>query len=196
MSTFNWASYHAASLQVPVYPHLVQAVKRLGLVPGRVAVDVGCGAGRDARYLLEQGFEVHAFDQDADAIGHLQDLGEHPGFTARQCRFEDFDYPRADLISACSSLFFCPPAAFERAWQKIAQALRPGGVFCGHFMGPQDSWAQMDRDDLSIHRREQLDALFEGFELLDVHEHNQPGRTLVGREKHWHTWSVLARKPD
>lgn len=187
-------SFHAASLQVEVYPHLRQALEQPGLVPGRVAVDVGCGAGRDTRYLLGQGFEVHAFDHDAQALEYLQDLDGHPDLKVRQSRFDDFDYPQADLITACSSLFFCPPEAFERAWLNIVRALRPGGVFCGHFMGPQDSWAQLGRSDLSVHRREQLEPLFSAFELLDVYEYNQSGKTLMGRTKHWHTWSVLARK--
>ncbi|MNJ28282.1 tellurite resistance protein TehB [compost metagenome] len=188
------AQYHRAALQVQVYPHLIQAVEQSGLTAGSTAVDVGCGAGRDTRYLLEQGFVVHAFDQDANALAHLQDLNEHPRLTVQQSRFEDFDYPQADLISACSSLFFCPPQAFEQSWCKIVSALRPGGVFCGHFMGPEDSWAQLERGDLSIHSAEQVKQLFSEFDVLDWHEHNQPGQTLLGRSKHWHTWSVLARK--
>jgi len=52
----------------------------------------------------------------------------------------------------------------------------------------------LGRSDLSVHRREQLEPLFSTFELLDVYEYNQSGKTLMGRTKHWHTWSVLARK--
>lgn len=188
------ARYHSAALQVPVYPHLRQAVDQFGFAAGSIAVDVGCGAGRDVRYLLEQGFFVHAFDQDANALSQLEDLNEHPRLNVHHSRFEDYTYPEADLISACSSLFFCAPQTFNQVWQKIVCALRPGGVFCGHFMGPHDSWAQLKRGNLSVHEREQVELLFSDFELLDVYEHNQQGQTLLGHTKHWHTWSVLARK--
>ncbi|MFG6179508.1 hypothetical protein ACGTN6_19900 [Halomonas sp. THAF12] len=33
-----------------------------------------------------------------------------------------------------------------------------------------------------------------GYEVVDVYEHNSEGSTLVGRKKHWHTYSVVARK--
>ncbi|MEE1869172.1 class I SAM-dependent methyltransferase [Pseudomonas auratipiscis] len=190
------ANYHLAAQKIPVYAHLRQAVEQCYWAAGSRAIDVGCGAGRDSRYLLEQGFVVHAFDQDANALAHLQDLNAHPRLKVHQSSFDAFDYPQADLITACSSLFFCPPQVFPAVWQKIVHALRPNGVFCGHFMGPEDSWAQLQPNDLSVHEYEQVEQLMRGFEVLDVYEHNQPGQTLLGKRKHWHSWSVLARKTD
>lgn len=188
------SDYYAASREAAVYPHLRQAVELVAIDAGTIAVDVGCGAGRNTRFLLERGFVVHAYDNNPEALEYVRDLADKPQLFTACSSFETFDYPQAALITASSCLFFCRPEHFAEAWRRIVQALRPGGIFCGHFMGPMDSWVQLERRHLSVHDRAQTEQLFDSFELLDLYEHNQPGKTLLGRSKHWHTYSVLARK--
>ncbi|CAM3864673.1 class I SAM-dependent methyltransferase [Pseudomonas wadenswilerensis] len=188
------SDYYAASREAAVYPHLRQAVDLVAANAGNIAVDVGCGAGRNTRFLLQRGFVVHAYDNNPEALEHTRALGNQPQLFTACSSFESFDYPQAALITASSSLFFCQAQHFDEAWRRIVQALRTGGIFCGHFMGPMDSWVQLERRDLSVHDRAQTEQLFDGFELLDLYEYNQPGKTLLGRSKHWHTYSVLARK--
>ncbi|MCC6472396.1 MAG: class I SAM-dependent methyltransferase [Burkholderiales bacterium] len=46
-----------------------------GLIrPGGVALDLACGSGRHARYLLERGLRVVALDRDAERLSPLRDL--------------------------------------------------------------------------------------------------------------------------
>ena len=53
-------------------------------------------------------------------------------------------------------------------------------------------WGQVN---LTIHTRSALEELFGGsYEIIDVCEHNSEGVTLVGRNKHWHAYSVVAQK--
>jgi len=67
----------------------------------RVAIDCGCGAGRDTAFLREKGFHVHAFNVEAEAIRRCRvRFAEDEGVELRQASFESFDYPRADLVSA------------------------------------------------------------------------------------------------
>ena len=58
MTTFDWGRFYTYTKDSPPWPLLVRAAS---LVPrnGR-ALDLGAGAGRDTRYLLEQGFRVTA----------------------------------------------------------------------------------------------------------------------------------------
>ncbi len=185
-------------MNVEVYPHLNMALEWLDDSLPRTAVDVGCGAGRDAMFLIEQGFTVHAFDNNDEAIARLRALAKQHlkvSLLPQVSSFEQYDYPDAALITACSSLFFCHPDLFPAVWAKVTQSLLSGGIFCGHFMGPNDSWARMGWGDLSVHTHTQLTALFEqDYRVLDIYEHEADGATLLGREKHWHTYSVLAQK--
>ncbi|MBM1145120.1 class I SAM-dependent methyltransferase [Alcanivorax sp. ZXX171] len=194
----NKSEYYDRSLEVAVYPHLKMALTNAKPSLPRIAIDAGCGAGRDALFLIEEGYEVHAFDASEEAIARLEKSASgllERVLLPRVCSFENFEYPRSSLINACSSLFFCRPDAFPTAWEKMSQSLMKDGLFCGHFMGPNDSWASMGRGDLTVHSRSELEGLFAGnFDVLDIHEHDAEGRTLLGRTKRWHTYSVLARK--
>ncbi|RAU18507.1 class I SAM-dependent methyltransferase [Nitrincola tibetensis] len=194
----NEQVYYQRSLAADVYPHLKMALELIDVSLPKVAVDVGCGAGRDALFLAESGFRVHAYDKSDAAIARLEDVCSrhlNQRLFAQVSRFDRFEYPKSSLVSACSSLFFCPPDQFERAWQNITQSLVPGGVFCGHFMGPNDSWAKMERGDLTVHTRDEVEALFDpNFKIIDVYEHDSEGLTLIGKSKHWHTYSVVAQK--
>lgn len=194
----NKSGYYDRSLEVDVYPHLKVALKSAAPSLPKVAIDAGCGAGRDALFLIEEGYEVHAFDVSEEAIARLEnsatDLVDSVLFP-EVCSFEDFEYPCSSLINACSSLFFCHPDAFPSAWEKMSESLMKDGLFCGHFMGRNDSWASMGRGDLTVHSRDELEGLFAGnFDVLDIREHDAEGRTLLGETKRWHTYSVLARK--
>ncbi|EXJ11430.1 hypothetical protein [Nitrincola nitratireducens] len=48
--------YYQRSLAADVYPHLKMALELIDVSMPKVAVDVGCGAGRDALFLAESGF--------------------------------------------------------------------------------------------------------------------------------------------
>ncbi|WP_083006567.1 SAM-dependent methyltransferase [Halomonas sp. GT] len=156
-------TYLEKSLSAAVYPPLKRALGVVDTTLHRVAVDAGCGAGRDALFMIEHGYSVHAFDKSDKAIARLEEIGgryiNQTLFPKVSC-FERFVYPKTALINACSSLFFCAPGLFASAWQNLTHSLLKGGVFCGHFMGPDDSWAKMGRGDLSIHAYSDILALF------------------------------------
>ncbi len=58
--------------------------------------------------------------------------------------FSSFRYPKASLVVADASLFFCPKSEFEGVWRSIFECLYPNGVFCGSFLGLQDTMAGPD----------------------------------------------------
>ena len=191
-------TYLEKSLSVDVYPPLNRALELVGNTLPKVAVDAGCGAGSDALHMVERGYKVYAYDKSDTAISRVREVGgRHIDKTlfTEVCSFEQFVYPQHAIVNACSSLFFCDPALFAGAWQHLTHSLLKGGVFCGHFMGPNDSWAKMGRGDLSIHTYSDIRALFyDEFKIIDMVEHNAEGTTLLGKSKHWHIYAVVAQK--
>jgi SAM-dependent methyltransferase len=165
--------------------------------PRRQAVELGAGNGRDTRYLLDHGFDVVAIDAEPRAIAQMKardDLRGVSGWQARVDTFEEASWPQADLVSASLALPFCRPTAFPAVWRKIVASIKPGGRFAGHFFGDRDDWAVMpDRTHLSrtqvLHLLKDLDV-----ELLEEVE-DPNGSTASGMTKHWHYFSVVARKP-
>lgn len=177
----------------PAHPNVHKALDYWTHSPG-LALDMGCGAGRDSLALLRAGWNVVALDRDPEALLMLQEQAAAyaPGALTTLCRtFEDAaPLPTADLVSASFALPFCRPEAFTDLWIRITRALQQDGLFTGHFFGPQDDWAAKG---LSIHSQDQLRRQFERWELLELNEFEYDGKTAMGRAKHWHMFEVIAR---
>ena len=58
--------------------------------------------------------------------------------------FAEAVLPEAHLVHAGYSLPFCAPAGFPEVWAAVRDALVPGGLFAGQFLGPRDGWAGSD----------------------------------------------------
>jgi len=103
-------------------------------------------------------------------------------------------YPSASLVVASSSLFFCEPSAFDVVWDRIDRALAVGGIFCGDFLGPKDSWANDTSRTQTVVTSEKLTALFRQYDVIQWEERDELGITALRSPKHWHTFTVVARK--
>ena len=191
----TWNDYYQKVASQPHRPNVERAANLLKL-DNKIAIDAGCGTGRDSNYLLNQGFTVCAFDTHQDAVETcLTRFEGNPNFSISQSCFSDFDYPQCSLFIASASLFFCPREHFESVWQRIDSALVSGGVFCGDLLGMKDSWVKAKtHPDISAFTKEQVEALFEGYDILHFHERDEDGSTALGNAKHWHMFSVTALK--
>ncbi len=89
--------------------------------PGRAALDIASGSGRNALFLAEQGFAVDAVDIAEEGLAMFS--GRHPGIRAVCADLDTFDIPagRYDLILNILYLN-------RRLFPQIREGLRPGGL--------------------------------------------------------------------
>ncbi|MFJ2976117.1 class I SAM-dependent methyltransferase [Kluyvera sp. NPDC087067] len=93
---------------------------------GRI-LDAGCGSGRDSKAFQQRGYAVEAFDATAEMAALAT---QHTGLPVRQMTFSDMDVTaRYDGIWCCASLLHVRMQALPEAMEKLAQALKPGGVW-------------------------------------------------------------------
>jgi SAM-dependent methyltransferase len=159
-----------------------------------VAIDLGCGDGKEALELLTLGWTVLATDRAPEGIGRLLESvppAARERLTTRVASFTDVDFQDAELVYAGLSLPFCKPADFEQVWRKIVTGVRPGGFFVGHLFGPHDTWA--GTPDMTFHSRMEVEELLSGFEIVSLREQDEDG-PAVGGPKHWHVFHVIARR--
>ena len=188
--TNTWTRYYEAAGTEP-RPTLLQAASLFEL-PG-VAVDLGCGAGRDAIALLERGWTVHAIDGEHEAIERLRaSTPVTDRLHVQVASFDDASWPLCELVNSSFALPFCPPDAFPRMWARIVSSIRPEGRFAGQLFGERDGWAA--DDGMTFHTRDEAEHLLADFELERFDEHEEDGKTAVGSSKHWHVFHVVARK--
>ncbi len=195
----HWATYYQAVEGRPPRDTLLKALDLFDAEPPstapRLAVDLGCGDGRDTVELLRRGWRVLAIDGEQEAFDRLlkrPDL-QPARLQTQRIRFEELTLPPAvDLINASFCLTFCPPANFPHLWDTIVTALQPGGRFCGQLFGDRDSWVKFP--NRTHHSREQVEALLQTFEVEWLEEEEHPGVTAIREQKHWHLFHIVARK--
>lgn len=192
MTTSDWGSFYRLTKDSPPWPLLLRAA---GLAPGKGrALDLGAGAGRDTRYLLEQGFEVTAVDADPRSVALLSALPQ-ARLRVVQSSFEDFTLATYDLISAQFALPFIPREHFADVFARLKAALALGGVFAGQFFGVRDQWNTPDRA-MTFLTRVEAEALLSDLETIEFSEEDTDGHVADGSPKRWHVFHILARKPS
>jgi len=191
----------------PPREQLVQGVDRfwrpraVGVRPR--ALDVGCGPGREAAFLLSRGFDVLAIDPVREMLARTQTAvaaleGGSVGLdtlhaTLEECA-EALPERSFDLVHAGFVLPFLRPAEFGRCFSALERSLKPGGLFIGQLFGPTDEFI---RDavpgTMTSHDAEAVSELFGRFEMLAREEVSREGRIGRGRAKWWHVHHVTAR---
>jgi tellurite methyltransferase len=109
-------------------------------------------------------------------------------------RFEDLSLPRALLINGSFSFPFCPPAEFPRFWNGLLEALPVGGRISGQLFGDHDEWAM--NEEMTFHSRADAESLLATLDIEMFDEIERDGSTASGDPKHWHIFSIVARKRE
>ncbi len=190
----SWAGYYEALAGRPPRATTVFAARRFER-PG-LAVDLGCGAGRDSLPLLNAGWRVIAIDREPSAIEAIREAAGDGAdrLDAREADFATADWPAVDLAISCFALPLAPKPAFPALWRRIRDNLKPGGRFAGQLYGVRDSWARDGREDgvVAFSRAECLDLL-RAYEIELFEEEEHDGATPRGKPKHWHIFHIVAR---
>ncbi|HMN40037.1 MAG TPA: class I SAM-dependent methyltransferase [Phycisphaerales bacterium] len=223
-AAFDWPGYFNAVANKPARETLVKALELFEAEDAkatkakrprvRIALDIGCGEGRDTRELLRRkgavAWSVMATDGSASGLDILLDSlkpSEHRRLYVAQCGMEELArrYARGvlhgvteqragqvDLVNASFSLPFCPARSLPELWAWIAALIRPGGRFAGQIFGDRDTWAHV-RKTTGISRTK-LDGMFRDFVFEELREEEKDDVTTMGEPKHWHVFHVVARK--
>ena len=189
----DWTAFYDAQAGRDPRPTIRRALEFRDAAPG-FALDLGAGEGSDTRFLLQQGWRVHAIDGADGAIDRIRSnvpSALRAKLTVEQRVFEDIlELPPADLVYAGFALPFCSPAAFPVLWEAIREAVSPAGWFAGQLFGPHDTWA--GSTNMNFHDRAEVEQLLAGLHTVDLIEEDRDG-AMVGGTKHWHVFHVIAR---
>lgn len=163
--------------------------------PIPLAVDLGCGEGRDTQAILEKGWRVVAIDGHEAAFENMAERGilQHPALETRLAAYEECAIPSCTFLNASFSLPFCHPDHFQALWTIIAFALEPGGRLACQLFGDRDTWASLP--DRSHFTREQVEQLLAEYHIEFFQEDESDSTDAEGRDKHWHVFHIVARKP-
>ncbi|MBL4808459.1 MAG: class I SAM-dependent methyltransferase [Phycisphaerales bacterium] len=199
----DWPAYFDRMEGKPARDTLLKALALFGDIDPNnppLAIDLGCGAGRDSVAMLSAGWNVWAQDGSDDGLNRTKSRPEIKSalnsnrIQIHHADFENLQIPKTKLLNASFSLPFCPPTHFKALWQQIDHAIEPGGRFSGQLFGDRDDWATID--DRSHFTRTETLALFDQYILESFTEEDRPSKHIGENHKHWHVFHIVARKKE
>lgn len=97
------------------------------LPDGALILDAGCGSGRDSKAFKDRGYRVVAFDA---SLALVERARAHTGLPVAHRTFTEINETASyDGIWACASLLHIPEADLVSSFQRLWNALKPGGTF-------------------------------------------------------------------
>ena len=190
----DWNAFFEKTKDAEPRKYLVDAIQYVQ--NNGTALDIGAGALRDTRYLLDQGFEqVTAMDGE-DSIQVIEKEINDSRLETVISNFEDFDYKENtyDIINAQYSLPFMNKEYFSEIIGKIKNSLKVNGIFTGTFFGNNDEWNNGTSTAQNFQTKEEVENMFEDFEILDLLEKEENRQGGTKDIKHWHTLHLIAKK--
>jgi len=140
---FNTKAYHVlyGDRSESEAQNLVEALTRHGGIgtPGR-ALDAGCGAGRHARALAAQGWQVDAFDLSEASIREAQSMETRNAsfqcLDLRALRAQEQWHATFDLVTNffTSLGYFSSSSEHEAVVEGFAKVMKPGGKLVVDFL--------------------------------------------------------------
>jgi SAM-dependent methyltransferase len=191
--------------QIDIY--VFDQILRGNIAAGARVLDAGCGYGRNLVFLLREGYEVFAVDQDAAAVDHVRRLSASlesglPAENFQVARLDalPFEAGLVDVVICNSVLHFSRNEEHFRAiLREIWRVLRPGGMlFCrlgsrigmefeqvrpGIFrVGDRSEWFLVDEEMLMGLTREMNAVLVDPLKTTIVQNHRCMTTWVVHKE--------------
>ena len=190
----EWNEYHKVTNNIPPRKNIVNFINNYKELSGK-AIDIGCGAGNDTIYLIQNNWNVLAIDGSdvENSIKEKLNDEEKEKFSFQVQKFEDLKLPKSDLIISNNALPFCNKEYFYTMWQEICNSINSNGFFVGNLFGINDEW-NTPKDKRKFLNKEQVIDLFKDFEIISLKEFEKDRTTALGVMKHWHTFEVIAKK--
>ncbi len=156
-----------------IYQHFTKDLSKYALI-----LDAGCGSGRDTKAFLEMGYSVEAFDASSELVSRAS---EYTGIEVQHGVFDDVDkIEEYDAIWCCASLLHVPEIELPETLNKLANALKPSGVWYVSFKHG-DSQREKDGRSFTDINEQRLTELVSSLINIDISrtwitEDNRPDR--------------------
>jgi tellurite methyltransferase len=120
--------FHHKYQLTPTHSEVVAAAE---LIPAGRALDLGCGVGRNALYLSLKGFDVTAWDKNADSIARVSEIISLEGLANITADIRDLNQlqlaEQYDFIFSIVVLMFLQPESIPSLINNMQTHTLPGG---------------------------------------------------------------------
>jgi SAM-dependent methyltransferase len=121
----NYQAYHEKTFSIDPSSFLTPLAQRL---PAEAFVlDVGCGSGRDLRWMKKQGFDVIGFERSPDLAELARD---NAGCEVIEGDYETYDFSliQVDAVLLVGIMVHVPRERFSTVFKNITSAISDNGL--------------------------------------------------------------------
>lgn len=158
------------------------------LMSGKSATDLGCGAGNDTLFLLNNGFNVTAIDREEEVENILETRYHGNNLNIIIDDFSKIKLPNTDLLLANFSLLFSEN--LDKTMYNVLSSLNSNGFFVGNIIGKEDDWASIRTSTT----KEELLEYFIGYDIMYFSEEKYYKDSFNEKNKFWHMYTIIAKK--
>ena len=155
---------------------------------GNTAIDLGCGAGNDTLFLLNNGFNVTAIDREEEVENILETRYHGDNLNIIIDDFSKINLPSTNLLLANFSLLFS--SNLDQTMYNIQKSLNKNGFLLCNIIGKEDDWANIRT---SVTREELLDYFID-YDIKYFSEEKYYKDSFQEKNKYWHMYTIIARK--
>ncbi|MFA5297335.1 MAG: class I SAM-dependent methyltransferase [Lutibacter sp.] len=192
MPNKNWNNFFEATKNRKPVDYLVDIVKK-GEVSG-LALDLGCGAGVDAKYLAENGFKVIAVDNNIDAINKTKKVCEGLDVEVIESNITNFkiEPEKYSLIIAWNTLPFLKKEETKQILKNIKKGLKKDGLFVFYILGEKDGWS--NKKNMSFWNLDEFEKFMKGAQFVELYEKRKQEPAATGQSKFWNSIRGVIKK--
>jgi tellurite methyltransferase len=195
-----WSRYYEVTVDRPSWATVRFAIERFAAdaeagASRPFAVDLGCGAGRDARELLRAGWRVLAIDREPAALEALRAATpvDHRGrLETRVADLAEVEIPACNLVNASLSLPFLAPDPFWATWGRVLDAVPVGGRVAAMLFGDRD--ASADDPEMTCPPPAAIRSSLAAFDIEHWVDEEEDTQTALGEPHHFHRIELVARR--
>lgn len=161
----NYLKYHDQTVSIDPASFLSPLIRCLS--PSSVILDVGCGSGRDMRWLKDRGFRPTGFEL-SQGLATL--ARRHSGCWVMEGDFQVHDFSGMDMdaLLLVGALVHVPHNQFSGTLSNIVCALKPGGYMLITMKEGEDVTRAAEGRIFHLWRDEELRVVFGNLNLKVV----------------------------
>lgn len=153
----NHRDYFKSTAGLDPSPFLTPLAKRLP--PGATILDVGCGSGRDLRWLANQGFKPTGFELSPSLAKLAEDFSGQPVIQGDFTTY-DFSTLRFDALLLIGALVHVRHDEFASVLLHICRALREKGLVNLSMKEGDGQYSSQDGRVFSLWQQNDLEKIF------------------------------------
>ncbi len=173
---------------------LKEIIETGNIQEGAKALDLGCGAGVNARYLAQRKIVVEAVDFNQESIDQSRKTCKNLSVKIVKKNILDYDIAR-EKYSVIVFWYVLPFLEREKSlklFERIREGLTPQGFLIFGFFGPEDAWSKIGK--VSSWEIEEFKEKFPGLDFIKIIEVKEKRNTISGHNKFWHKIYGIAQK--